>query len=78
MNNILHTEKQQDCGLNATIINYKHPQNIDVQWEDGSVTKKTTFKSFFEGQLNHPILSTKRNCQFTNYQIYGCHLYLLK
>lgn len=50
---------KQNCGMNATCISYKHHNDIDVQFEDGTIVKKRSKSSFLKGLIKNPILYKK-------------------
>ena len=42
------------CGLNATIIEYRNANDLDIQFEDGSCRQNITYSVFKTGQIKHP------------------------
>lgn len=42
------------CGLEATIIEYRSYKDIDVEFEDGSISKHKKYGSFLDGSIAHP------------------------
>ena len=51
--------KRMKNGLIATIINYKNKQDIDVQFEDGSITTNKRYTDFQKATIASPQLSAK-------------------
>ena len=45
------------CGMKATIITYRNANNIDVQFEDGTIVKQREYKQFCKGSILHPVFS---------------------
>lgn len=43
-----------NCGLEATIIAYRTYNDIDIQFEDGTIRLHTNVKSFNKGQIAYP------------------------
>ena len=41
-------------GLKATIIRYHRSSDLDIQFEDGTVVKGTTYNNFKKGVIKHP------------------------
>ena len=48
-------KRMMNCGLEATIIRYGSYKDIDVQFEDGQVVYKRTYKDFKKGTIAPPI-----------------------
>ena len=48
-------KRMMNCGLEATIIRYGSSRDIDVQFEDGQVVYKRTYKDFKKGTIAPPI-----------------------
>ena len=46
--------KMMNCGQAATIIQYRNSLDIDVQFEDGYVSKNKQYAAFFRGELGNP------------------------
>jgi hypothetical protein len=40
-----------------TITNYRHSEDIDVQFDDGSIVKNRTYDNFKHGGIKHPYLT---------------------
>ncbi|MBQ0042181.1 MAG: hypothetical protein KBS85_02495 [Lachnospiraceae bacterium] len=45
------------CGMNATCIKYENANNMDVQFEDGTIIKKKSKDSFYKGAIDNPNVS---------------------
>lgn len=43
-----------NCGMRATIINYRTCNDIDVQFKDGIIVKHKKFKCFQKGEIMNP------------------------
>lgn len=43
-----------NCGMKATIINYRNTSDIDVQFEDGYIIRHTTYYAFSNRAVNNP------------------------
>ena len=43
-----------NCGMNATIIEYRKYKDIDIQFEDGIIVKNKAYDSFKNGNINNP------------------------
>ena len=52
--------RMMNCGMEATIIQYKNAMDIDVRFEDGAVVEHKTYNSFKKGEIAHESLSQKR------------------
>lgn len=54
-------EKQlQNCGLVATIIDYKNSLSVDVEFEDGSRVYCRKYDDFKRGRIKSPLLRSSR------------------
>ena len=42
------------CGMYATIIQYNNPNDITVQFDDGAIAQKKSYKSFRKGAIRNP------------------------
>lgn len=51
-------QNEMNCGLIATIIEYRKSNDIDVQFEDGVVVKHRLYQDFLRGEITHPNLKT--------------------
>ena len=51
--------KKMKNGLNATIIEYRTGQDIDIQFEDGVIVKNRSVYSFDKGGIKHPNINTR-------------------
>ena len=58
--NRLGETRMMNCGMEATIIQYKNAMDIDVRFEDGAVVEHKTYNSFKKGGIAHESLSQKR------------------
>ena len=45
-----------NCGLVATIVDYRKSNDIDIQFEDGVVVKHRLYQDFLRGEIIHPKL----------------------
>jgi len=45
---------KQNCGMNATIIAYRRSTDIDVRFEDGTISEHKKWDSFLNGNIAHP------------------------
>ena len=52
--------QMMNCGMEATIIQYKNAMDIDVRFEDGSMVEHKTYGAFKKGEIAHESLSQKR------------------
>lgn len=48
------TVKRQNCGMDATIIRYGGSNDIDIQFEDGTVKQHQLWSSFINGNIKNP------------------------
>ena len=51
--NRLGEERVMNCGLKAKIIRYKNSQDIDVEFEDGTVRLHCTYSAFRNGSISN-------------------------
>ena len=49
--------KKMNNGMKATIIAYRHSNDIDIQFEDGAISTNKTYSCFKSGCIGHPTLS---------------------
>ena len=52
--NRLGETKMMNCGMEATIIQYKNAMDIDVRFEDGAVVKHKAYSAFKKGEIANP------------------------
>ena len=52
--NRLGETKMMNCGMEATIIQYKNAMDIDVRFEDGTIAKCKGYKEFKKGGIANP------------------------
>ena len=45
--------KMMNCGMEATIIQYKNAMDIDVRFEDGSMVEHKAYSAFKKGKIAH-------------------------
>lgn len=50
-------EHMSNCGLNMKIIGYRNMDDLDVQFEDGTIMKNQKYKNFQIGQITPPHMS---------------------
>ena len=61
--NRLGETKMMNCGMEATIIQYKNAMDIDVRFEDGTVVEYKTYSAFKKGEIANPnIKAFAKNC----------------
>ena len=61
--NRLGETKMMNCGMEATIIQYKNAMDIDVRFEDGTVVKHKSYSKFKKGEIANPnIKASAKNC----------------
>ena len=53
------TSLMMNCGMRATIIEYRNSCDIDIQFEDGTIVKNKEFKSFQKGEIMNTNISIK-------------------
>lgn len=46
-------------GMQMKIINYRHSNNIDIQFEDGTIVYNKQYSNFKEGLIKHPNINNK-------------------
>ena len=46
--------RMMNCGMEATIIQYKNAMDIDVRFEDGSVVEHKAYGNFKRGGIVNP------------------------
>ena len=51
--------RMMNCGLKATIINYHNCDNIDVQFEDGTIVYNRSYHTFNKGATKHPNINVR-------------------
>lgn len=51
LDNRVGETKIMNCGLRATIINYNNANDIDVEFENGFISKNKTYRRFTEGKI---------------------------
>ena len=56
-NQRLGEERLMNCGLKAKIIGYRRCDDIDVQFEDGSIATNKRYAHFKDGTIAHPQIS---------------------
>lgn len=56
--------RTMNCGLKATIIQYKRCDDIDIQFENGFICKHRRFDDFLKGHIQQPYLGRVKtmNC----------------
>ena len=54
-------KNKMNCGMVATIINYRKSNDIDVEFEDGVVIEKRSYQDFLKGKISHPKLKNNDN-----------------
>ena len=61
--NRLGETKMMNCGMEATIIQYKNAMDIDVRFEDGSMVEHKAYSAFKKGEIANPnIKASAKNC----------------
>lgn len=74
---------KQNCGMNATCIAYRVHNDIDVQFEDGTVVKHRSKSAFLKGLIKNPVLykknqevsSLNQTCKMNNGMMATCIAY---
>lgn len=61
-------------GLKMTIISYKQVNNIDIQFEDGTIVEHKTYKSFKKGEISHPTIKIIAKYHIGETNISSCGL----
>ncbi len=56
---IVGETKMMNCGMSCTVIVDRRAQDIDVQFEDGTIVEHKTRVSFFHGMIANPNVLTK-------------------
>ena len=51
------TSLMMNCGMRATIIEYRNSCDIDIQFEDGTCIKHKRFENFQRGKIMNPNIS---------------------
>jgi predicted nucleic-acid-binding Zn-ribbon protein len=46
--------QMMNCGMQATIITYRGSQDIDIQFEDGTIVKNKQYHNFLKGRIAYP------------------------
>lgn len=60
LNDRIGEKRVMTCGLEATIIAYKHYNNIDVRFSNGFISRNKTYGSFVKGHIECKGLTSKR------------------
>lgn len=47
-------KRYMNCGLEATIVEYRTYNDIDVEFEDGAIARKIKYGNFLQGIVGHP------------------------
>mgnify|MGYP001774049191 FL=1 len=50
-----------NCGMKASIIKYRSYNDIDIQFEDGTIIKHRDFRDFCKGKIANPNLSKRKS-----------------
>lgn len=50
-----------NCGMKASIIKYRSHNDIDIQFEDGTIIKHGDFRDFCKGKIANPNLSKRKS-----------------
>lgn len=50
-----------NCGMKASIIKYRSHNDIDIQFEDGTIIKHRDFRDFCKGKIANPNLSKRKS-----------------
>ncbi len=53
-------EHMSNCGLNMKIVGYRNMDDLDVQFEDGTIIKNQKYVKFQAGQITPPHMSYKK------------------
>lgn len=64
-------------GQKMTIIDYRNAQNIDVQFEDGTIVKNKALKDFKTGNIRNPNYLKSHFTRQTNYNNQGLKMVII-
>lgn len=62
-NSLIGQTIKMNNGMNATCIAYKRSDNIDVQFEDGTIIEHVNKQSFLRGQVTNPVLGRGKSLE---------------
>ena len=70
--NRLGETKMMNCGMEATIIQYKNAMDIDVRFEDGTVVKHKSYSKFKKGEIANPNIKASAKNYFGETRMMNC------
>ncbi len=62
-NSLIGQTIRMNNGMNATCISYKRSDNIDIQFEDGTIVEHVNKQSFLKGQVTNPVLGRGKSLE---------------
>ena len=70
--NRLGETKMMNCGMEATIIQYKNAMDIDVRFEDGTVVKHKSYSKFKKGEIANPNIKVSAENRLGETKMMNC------
>ena len=70
--NRLGETKMMNCGMEATIIQYKNAMDIDVRFEDGSMVEHKAYSAFKKGEIANPNIKASAKNYFGETRMMNC------
>ena len=70
--NRLGETKMMNCGMEATIIQYKNAMDIDVRFEDGSMVKHKSYSKFKKGEIANPNIKVSAENRLGETKMMNC------
>ena len=64
--------RMMNCGMEATIIQYGNAGDIDIRFEDGTVTKHKTYYTFKKGQIANPNIKASTEDRLGETRMMNC------
>ena len=64
--------RMMNCGMEATIIQYENAGDIDIRFEDGTVTKHKTYYTFKKGQIANPNIKASTEDRLGETRMMNC------
>ena len=65
-NEVLGKTYRTNCGLNATVIDYRTNRDLTIKFEDGEI-KKTQLSRLEKGYTGHTYLSVSKECKYQGF-----------
>lgn len=72
-NRYIGMTRMMNCGLNATIIEYRNNSDIDVQFEDGTIHKHTRISNFNTNRIAPKHINSSFHVTGTLFDIFQIH-----